>query len=96
MTTEIETQLKKLILDDDFTSIQGLVNEEINLMSILRIANKELQHSNLLAWLFDPNETHKLGDFFVKEFIKRERKWLKKGGSFIVPFPKLKLIKFYE
>lgn len=70
MTTEIETQLKKLILDDDFTSIQGLVNEEINLMSILRIANKELQHSNLLAWLFDPNETHKLGDFFVKEFIK--------------------------
>ena len=33
---------------------------------------------------------------FVKEFIKRERKWLKKGGTFIVPFPKLKLIKFYE
>ena len=33
---------------------------------------------------------------FIKEFIKRERKWLKKGGSFIVPFPKLKLIKFYE
>lgn len=70
MTTEIETQLKKLILDDDFTSIQGLVNEEINLMSILRIAHKELQHSNLLAWLFDPNETHRLDDFFVKEFIK--------------------------
>lgn len=68
--TEIETEFKKLILDDDFTSIQGLVNEEINLMSILRIAHKELQHSNLLAWLFDPNETHRLGDFFVKEFIK--------------------------
>lgn len=67
---EIETDLKKLILDDDFTSIQGLVNEEINLMSILRIAHKELQHSNLLAWLFDPKETHRLGDFFVKEFIK--------------------------
>jgi hypothetical protein len=33
---------------------------------------------------------------FIKEFIKRERKWLKKGGSFIVPFPKFKLIKFYE
>ena len=33
---------------------------------------------------------------FVKEFIKRERKWLKKGGTFIVPFPKLTLIKFYE
>ena len=33
---------------------------------------------------------------FIKEFIKREKKWLKKGGSFIVPFPKFKLIKFYE
>lgn len=70
MSAEIDIQLKKLILDDDFTSIQSLVNEEINLMSILRIAHKELQHSNLLAWLFDPSETHKLGDFFIKEFIK--------------------------
>ena len=33
---------------------------------------------------------------FIKEFVKRERKWLKKGGSFIVPFPKFKLIKFNE
>lgn len=68
--SEIEIELKKLILDDDFTSIQNLVNEEINLMSILKVAHKELQHSNLLAWLFNPNETHGLGDFFIKEFIK--------------------------
>ena len=33
---------------------------------------------------------------FIKEFIKREKKWLKKGGSFILPFPKFKLIKFNE
>ncbi|MGG8496602.1 PD-(D/E)XK nuclease family protein [Tenacibaculum sp. TC6] len=65
-----ETQLKKLILDDDFTNIQSLVNEEINLMSILNIAHRELQHSNLLGWLFSPNETHGLDDFFIKEFIK--------------------------
>ncbi len=64
------TELKKLLLDDEFTSIHSLVNEEINMMSILRIAHKELQHSNLLAWLFSPNETHKLKDFFIKEFIK--------------------------
>ena len=30
---------------------------------------------------------------FIKEFVKRERKWLKKGGKFIVPFPKLRIIK---
>ena len=33
---------------------------------------------------------------FIKEFIHRERKWLRQGGSFIVPFPKFKLIKFNE
>jgi len=30
---------------------------------------------------------------FIKEFIKREKRWLKNGGSFIVPFPKFKLIR---
>ena len=30
---------------------------------------------------------------FIKEFIKREKQWLKGGGSFILPFPKFKLIK---
>tara|TARA_Y100000590_G_scaffold462927_1_gene628318 strand:+ start:50 stop:1273 length:1224 start_codon:yes stop_codon:yes gene_type:complete len=33
---------------------------------------------------------------FIKEFIKREKKWLKNGGSFILPFPKFKLIKYNE
>ena len=30
---------------------------------------------------------------FIKEFIKRESTWLKKGGKFILPFPNFKLIK---
>ena len=33
---------------------------------------------------------------FIKEFILREKKWLKRGGAFIVPFPKFKLIKLNE
>jgi len=33
---------------------------------------------------------------FVKEFIRREKKWLKNGGTFIIPFPKFKLIKYNE
>ena len=30
---------------------------------------------------------------FIKEFVKRENVWLKKGGKFILPFPSFKLIK---
>tara|TARA_B100000029_G_scaffold516180_1_gene627434 strand:- start:1867 stop:3090 length:1224 start_codon:yes stop_codon:yes gene_type:complete len=33
---------------------------------------------------------------FIKEFINREKKWLKNGGKFIVPFPKFKLVKYNE
>jgi len=29
---------------------------------------------------------------FIKEFVKRESNWLRKGGKFILPFPKFKLI----
>ncbi len=70
MVEDIEKQLKELILDDDFTSLQNLVNEEVNLMDILDVSKKELQHSNFLAWFFNPNETHNLGDYALKEFIK--------------------------
>ncbi|MDQ3131179.1 MAG: PD-(D/E)XK nuclease family protein, partial [Acidobacteriota bacterium] len=67
---EIECQLKELILDEDFTNLQNLASEEVNLMEILGVAHRELQHSNFLAWLFNPNESHNLGDFAIKEFIK--------------------------
>ena len=33
---------------------------------------------------------------FIKEFVKREKKWLKAGGKFILPFPKFKLIKYND
>ena len=29
---------------------------------------------------------------FIREFIKREKKWLKSGGKFLLPYPKFKII----
>ena len=29
---------------------------------------------------------------FINEFIKREKKWLKSGGKFILPYPKFKIV----
>ena len=29
---------------------------------------------------------------FIEEFKKRESKWIKKGGKFILPFPKLRIV----
>ena len=30
---------------------------------------------------------------FISEFIKREKKWLKSGGKFILPYPKFKIVR---
>ena len=30
---------------------------------------------------------------FIREFVKRESKWRKRGGKFILPFPKFKIVK---
>jgi len=30
---------------------------------------------------------------FINEFLIREKKWLKKGGKFLLPYPKLKVVK---
>ena len=30
---------------------------------------------------------------FIKEFIKREKKWLKSGGKFLLPYPSFKIVK---
>lgn len=64
------TELKRLILDERFTGLKSLVKQEINLMSILNVAHRELQHSNFLGWLFDPKESHDKKDYFLREFIK--------------------------
>ena len=29
---------------------------------------------------------------FIKEFIKREKKWIKGGGKFILPYPNFKIL----
>lgn len=45
-----------------------------NIFNILRIQHKEIRHSNFLGWLFDPNESHQLGDIFLKDLFKLIRK----------------------
>ena len=30
---------------------------------------------------------------FINEFVKREKRWLRSGGKFILPYPKFKVLK---
>ena len=42
---------------------------KVNFFEITGMKKQETKHSNFLAWLFDANETHGLGDNIVKKFL---------------------------
>ncbi|MEE9293848.1 MAG: PD-(D/E)XK nuclease family protein [Phycisphaerae bacterium] len=42
-----------------------------NLFGVLKIEKAEIRHSNVLAWLLTPGETHGLGDTFLRRFLSR-------------------------
>lgn len=44
---------------------------QFNPLKVLRVDQFEIRHSNILAWLLDPNETHQLGGFFLKKLLTR-------------------------
>ena len=39
-----------------------------NPFDVLRYSDYEIRHSNVLAWLFQPNETHGIGEAFIGDF----------------------------
>jgi len=66
---ELKSHYDNLLKDEDFDKLDlGLKNP--NIFQILRISKNEIRHSNFLSWLLDPNESHKLGDIFLKRFLR--------------------------
>jgi hypothetical protein len=34
------------------------------------VGKHEIRHSNFLAWLLNPNESHGIGDLFLTQFLR--------------------------
>ena len=62
--------LKQFIYEN--TELEKLedIATEFNIFSALDIIRNEIRHSTFLSWLMTPNETHGLGDYFLKSFLK--------------------------
>lgn len=71
MLNSEEQALKDFLLDIDCLKQLNNWTDDFNLFDVLKITNSEIRHSNILAWLFDPNENHGLGDNFIKSFINK-------------------------
>jgi len=82
-----ETKLHELLsnLDNLLLRLQTTFSEQIapfdnsqNLFHIVSVEHMEIKHSNLLAWLLDPIESHHLNDMFFKCFMTQ---LMKKYGN---------------
>lgn len=66
-----EEALKNFLLDIDCLDELSMWTEKFNIFDVLKISRAEIRHSNMLAWLFDANENHGLGDKFVKKIMQK-------------------------
>ena len=74
--------LREFVFDADCLGKLRKWTEKFNLFDVLRVSKYEVRHSNVLAWLLNPNENHRLGDAFLKglmsSFLQKltnEGKW---------------------
>ena len=62
--------LRNFLLDIDCLEPLYEWTSRLNIFDILKISKREIQHSNMLSWLINPNENHGLGDSVLKGFIQ--------------------------
>ena len=66
----MEDDLRKLLDDQRFREYhREFLTPEFNTFDVLRYSNYEIRHSNVLAWLLQPTETHGIEDRFLKWFV---------------------------
>lgn len=67
---EKQKALEDLLMDMEVLEQIESKIREFNAFETLGIINTEIRHSNVLAWLLNPQENHGLGDTFLKKFVQ--------------------------
>lgn len=70
-TTPTLDDLEKLFVDDPTLDEIRAQLSKFNPIKTMGMARMEIRHSAILAWLLNPQETHGLGDKFLKAFISK-------------------------
>ncbi len=73
----MDGELRKLIDDPRFREYhRDSLQRKFNTFDVLRYADYEIRHSNVLAWLLQPAETHGIDGRFLKWFVNHLNKRL--------------------
>ena len=71
-TEKQKENIKKFLLDIEcLNALSPWINQRSNIFEILKLEKYEIRHSNFLAWLFNANESHGLGDKIIRSFMNR-------------------------
>ena len=63
---EAIAELERFVVgNDDLQELEAHIGR-FNLFEALKLARVEIRHSNFLAWILDPNESHGQGSIFLK------------------------------
>ncbi|AMK14546.1 PD-(D/E)XK nuclease superfamily protein [methanogenic archaeon mixed culture ISO4-G1] len=69
-----EKDLEDFLLDIDCLDTLDKWANKPNFFDILSVSGMEIRHSNFLAWLLDPQESHGLGDYFLRKLLQQAAK----------------------
>lgn len=67
---EDELALRDLLLDIQCLDALSPWTSGFNLFDVLKISRTEIRHSNMLAWLLDPNESHGMGGHVLQGAVQ--------------------------
>ena len=68
--TELNAHLERLCAHPEFKPLHDSMRE-FDPFKVLKVERYELRHTTTLAWLLDPEQTHGLGDGFLRGFLEQ-------------------------
>jgi hypothetical protein len=68
-STDIEYLENFILSNPELDKLENLLSE-FNIFETLNLEHVEIRHSNILAWLLNPNENHGLSSYFLRQFLK--------------------------
>lgn len=66
--TDLQALERFVVESDELLALEEQIGR-FNLFEALGVARAEIRHSNCLAWLLTPSESHGQGDLFLKAFL---------------------------
>jgi hypothetical protein len=65
---EVELLQQFMVNNYELERLESTLNE-FNPLNVLKVDNYEIRHSNILSWLLNPKENHRLDDSFLRKFL---------------------------